>query len=514
MGDAENSSQPSKKRVAGVQLTRDNPGLDDDEDSSEMIDGTFKKASDEILATRRIVKVRRQPAATPKIPASSSGSNPFASICLVPTASSAPPVVSEVVSIRSNENEKTDGAKPENQIDKPQGESAAQHEKSGGNDELAKESEIKIVDRKSEPEAAGNETNGDKDELKITTAADNSNTEFDKDTEDEENVKEKENVDGVETEAKKGIEGEESNKGKESAELPGGENLNDGVHQTTAADKIETECKKDVEPEGNNHEKENVEATDEKNNKGPVSFGLFQQLSNSQNAFSGFTGTGFSTTSFTFGAGTGFSNSTFSFGLANKDGHALESGTVPFFGLNSDLKAGGFGKSFGPSTNGTTSIFGKSAKNASTNEGSKIPPMQEVTVETGEENEKSVFTGDSVLYEYADGAWKERGKGEVKVNAATTGTGKARLIMRARGNYRLILNASLFPDMKLTNMDKKGVTFACMNSAAEGKEGLSTVALRFKDAFVVEEFKGVVNEYKSKMPPPAATTPENSPKAD
>lgn len=44
MGDSENVQQPSKKRGALKQLSRDNPGLDDDDDSAELESGTFKKA--------------------------------------------------------------------------------------------------------------------------------------------------------------------------------------------------------------------------------------------------------------------------------------------------------------------------------------------------------------------------------------------------------------------------------------------------------------------------------------
>ena len=127
------------------------------------------------------------------------------------------------------------------------------------------------------------------------------------------------------------------------------------------------------------------------------------------------------------------------------------------------------------------------------------------------ENEEVVFNADSVLFEFADGSWKERGKGELKVNVASE-TKKARLLMRSKGNYRLILNARLYPDMKLTNMDKKGVTFACLNSASEGKGGLSTFALKFKDGSIVEEFKAAVMEHKGETST-VLKTPENSPKA-
>lgn len=222
----------------------------------------------------------------------------------------------------------------------------------------------------------------------------------------------------------------------------------------------------------------------------------FQQLSSSQNAFTGL-------------AGTGFSTSTFTFGSVPKDGSALGTSTGSLFGQKNDQPSFGFGLS----NNGSSSIFNTTGPPiVSKNEGTGFPSMQEVPVETGEENEKVVFSADSILFEYFNGAWKERGKGELKVNVSTAGTERARLLMRARGNYRLILNASLYPDMKLTNMDKRGVTFACMNSTGENKEGLSTFALKFKDGSIVEEFRAAVaaNKGKSAM---NLKTPENSPKA-
>ncbi|GAA0186436.1 scaffold/adaptor protein [Lithospermum erythrorhizon] len=153
-----------------------------------------------------------------------------------------------------------------------------------------------------------------------------------------------------------------------------------------------------------------------------------------------------------------------------------------------------------------------------------FPTKQELSIETGEENEKAVFAADSVLFEFIGGSWKERGKGELKVNVSSIETGKAKLVMRSKGNYRLILNASLYAGMKLTNMEKKGVTFACINSASEGKDGLSTYAVKFKDPSIVEEFKvavtgHIVEEFKVAVTghkgqtAVSLRTPENSPKA-
>lgn len=431
MGDAENSFQPSKKRTADVQLSRDNPGLDDDEEVAT--GGTFKKASEDVLATRRIVKVRRQQTSTPAAPPPPA-SNPFAAIRLVPPTSSASSEV-EVHSGQSKETEQTEESKSENKVDDAsKDEPTMKAEKTDVNDDDTKQSENKIDDSEAQP----------KDE----------------------------NDDDV---------------NQEDKEKSVVEEVADGATKSAEADTSEAQIG-EVKDDGDEKEKDN-EGTAEKNSEA-APFSSFRQLSSSQNAFSGLTGTGFSSTSFSFGSIT-------------KDG----SGT----GLKSDSST----FSFGVSNNGKSSIFGSSGTSTTIgkSEGSKFPPMQEVSVETGEENEHAVFTADSILFEYIDGAWKERGKGELKVNVSTAGMGKARLVMRARGNYRLILNASIFPDMKLTNMDKKGITFACVNSAGEGKDSLSTFALKFKDPSIVEDFRTEVTKQKSTATA-ALRTPENSPKAD
>ncbi|KAK9902620.1 hypothetical protein WJX75_000372 [Coccomyxa subellipsoidea] len=130
---------------------------------------------------------------------------------------------------------------------------------------------------------------------------------------------------------------------------------------------------------------------------------------------------------------------------------------------------------------------------------------------TGEEEERCVFSGDGVLFEYIEAQWRERGRGELRVNVA--GGGQARLVMRQRGNLRLLLNANLFPGMKLTPMDGgKGTTFACINAASaeagsakkeeEGKDGeaapsghLGTFAFRVKVPGKLEEFVSTVQAH-------------------
>lgn len=412
MGDAENALPSNKKRAAGREISRDNPGLDDDEEDSGQEAGTFKKASEEVLATRRIVKVRRQ-----QTPASAS-SNPFANISFVP-----PPTVPTANASEITTEQKVVEEKPASE----EGEGSSEHNGSVKAPALI-------------------ETN-EKDALKETTG--------------------------------------------ESGAGFAGKEKSDSVGKSSPVE--ETEGKEPAKGTGEG-QKENGDG-DASPSATTTPLSSFQQLSSNQNAFTGL-------------LGTGFSSSTFSFGSLSKDG--------PAFGAGSGAKKDGAtfpSFNFGKSSNGSSSLFGTAgASDASKSENTGgTASMQEVAVETGEENEKAVFASDAVLFEYLEGGWKERGKGELKVNVSTSDAERARLLMRARGNYRLILNASLFPDMKLASMDKRGITFACMNSTGEGKTGLTTFALKFKDGSVVEEFRTAVTLHKGKAA--VLKTPGNSPKA-
>ncbi|CAL1374158.1 unnamed protein product [Linum trigynum] len=463
MGDSENVLPPSKKRAAGREISKEDPGLDDDEDLSEMEAGTFKKASDEVLATRRIVKVRRsQLTVAPKLPAS----NPFAGIRLVPPSDPTPaPHSVATVEVTSNE-------KVENDI-------------KGGACDVTKEEKDASNGKQVESSASVSvvESAGDKE------STDNNIT-----TETVGEVAEKPLEDKTESDKM----GEAIKSAEEKAEWGGGA-------QDKGKDVSETDKAEDVE--GKETSRDSKAENDEKNDKSSesadpsgegIALSSFQQLSSSTNAFTGLAGTGFS------------SSSSFSFVSIPKDGSPFASGAGSLFGQKSDQPSFGFGLP----TNGNSSLFNSSGSSsvATKSEGSSFPSMPEVPVETGEENERAVFSSDSVLFEFLDGSWKERGKGEVKVNVPTSGTEKARLLMRSKGNLRLILNANLFSDMKLANMEKRGITFACINSIGEGKEALSTFALKFKDGSIVEDFRAAVTQHKDHNDPAAVLkTPENSP---
>ncbi|EOA30585.1 hypothetical protein CARUB_v10013718mg [Capsella rubella] len=439
MGDSDNAQQPSKKRAALKELSRDNPGLDDDdEDISALVTGTFKTASEEVLATRRIVRVkRRDPSAAAPPPAS----NPFAGIRLFPFTAEA----EETNKPLSGSNSTPSEGKQETQDD--------------GRCDATKE----ITD------------SGNKEKSEAVTTGE-----------------------GAEAENK--IESE--TKTKTEIDVAAGEKTETAKDDNDNSDSIKrTDCV-DKDSGGNQTEKEGKEGdgnedTEKNGDSGALS--SFHQHSSSKNAFTGL-------------ASTGFSSSSFSFGLVPQEGST---------GSGSVTEQSSF--SFGLSNNGNSSLFGASGFTSITTKSTAtttaFPSKQDVSVETGEENEKAAFTADSVMFEYLAGGWKERGKGELKVNISTTKDRKARLVMRSRGNYRLILNASLYPEMKLTNMDKKGITFACVNSINEAEKGLSTFALKFKDPAVVEEFRAVIEKHKESKPAVVEAaaplkTPENSPRAE
>ncbi|GAB4850166.1 hypothetical protein Ancab_029461 [Ancistrocladus abbreviatus] len=439
MGD-ENEIPPSKKRAAGRELSRDNPGLDDDEDVPEDVAGTFKRATDEVLASRRIVKVRRQQNSAA---CSAPSCNPFAGIRLVPPA--------PVEASTEAGGEKTNGEEVDQKTETIQ----ESWKESGLNENRSvnKTADVTVESAAVKEKVYGVEKEAEVNSTDKNEAADKASEfkQFDK-----------KEIDGS-------VDGTEEAKPTDSEEAGGDEVENDGKKDNANPDTAAQ----------------------------PAPLNSFQQLSSSQNAFTGL-------------AGTGFASSTFSFGSIPKDGSPSGSGFL--FGSKADQPSiPSF--SFGASNNGSTPLFSNTGASAGTkSEGSGFPSMQEVPMETGEENEETVFTADSVLFEYLDGGWKERGKGEVKVNVSIPEKEKARLVMRARGNYRLILNAYIYPDMKLTNMDKRGITFACMNSATDGKKGLSTFALKFKDVSVVEAFSAAVTAHKGKVAL-VLKTPENSPRA-
>lgn len=486
MGDPDTALPPSKKRIAGRELSRDNPDPDDEE-APEQEAGTFQRASEEVLAQRKIVKVRRHQ------PQSSASSNPFTGICLAPPTGSSTQTTSTTVQSPVTDDKATKGEVSSTAVrDKTEDK---------GTEKGAAANELNGTDESDETGGQGNETaNKEKSSAEESTVPEegDQNAECGEETKDE--AKAEDNGHKGTVAAAVPFSFNPLSSGQSAFMGLAGTGFSFGTGTAKKEEKSSAEESK-VPEEGDKNAECGEETKDEaKEDNGhkntaaaPASFSSFKQLSSSQNAFTGLAGTGFSSSSFSFG--TVKDGTSFPFGLKN------DTSSFPSFG-------------FGNPNNGSSvvQLFSTSASDATKRGGNGLPSMQVVPIETGEENEKVLFTADAVLFEYLDGGWKERGKGELKVNVSSTGPERARLVMRARGNYRLILNANLYPDMKLTNMDKRGITFSCVNSTGEGKDGFATFALKFKDSAIVDEFRETVNANKEKNTS-SLKTPENSPKA-
>lgn len=448
MADEEHA-QTSRKRVADKQINKDNPELDDD--SPEQEGGTFKKASEEVMATRKIVKVRRQQ------PSSAPSSNPFSAIKFTTSDSSVqasipvskpPPSDVTTSNVRGSSEEANEASNG----------SGKDADKNADSNEVA-------------------EIQKDESGLKESNAENKSNTPMEAHSSLTETDKKADSTEGGTGEDKVLVREDEGAKVNEGGD-------EDKSSKDGAEKKDESESgAKDVSCEQKDADNKGLSSS-------PTPLFSFMNVSSGHNAFTGL-------------AGTGFSASSFSFGSASK-----ESTNAPLFGLKAD------GSSF-PSFNiGGTNNNGSSVPSlVAAAEAPKKFTMPEGPVETGEENEMAVFTADSAMYEYLDGGWKERGKGELKLNVPVSGGERSRLVMRAKGNYRLVLNASLYDDMSLKDMEKKGVTFACVNSTGDSPGGLTTFALKFKDTGVRDDFKAAVEAHKAKKASDAMPkTPESSPK--
>ncbi|KAK9838667.1 hypothetical protein WJX74_000985 [Apatococcus lobatus] len=144
--------------------------------------------------------------------------------------------------------------------------------------------------------------------------------------------------------------------------------------------------------------------------------------------------------------------------------------------------------------------------------------LSEADTKNGEEDESTAFHGDGKLFQFVDNSWRERGSGDMRLNVGPSG--QARLVMRQRGNLKLLLNANLFPGMTHDLMDGgKGAMFQAMNYAAAKNEPagadklpaeatsleLTTFAFKSKQPGIVSAFHASISKHK-----PPAKAPQGS----
>eukprot|EP01112_Ceratiomyxa_fruticulosa_P013051 TRINITY_DN364_c0_g1_i2.p1 TRINITY_DN364_c0_g1~~TRINITY_DN364_c0_g1_i2.p1 ORF type:complete len:435 (+),score=158.62 TRINITY_DN364_c0_g1_i2:135-1307(+) len=148
-------------------------------------------------------------------------------------------------------------------------------------------------------------------------------------------------------------------------------------------------------------------------------------------------------------------------------------------------------------------------------EPTKLP---KVDVITGEEDEVVVYSVRAKLFtsnkEVENGAWKERGVGLFKINlgnADSNVTGelnsnKARLVMRAEGAKRLMLNVGLFPAMSVDRAADKQIKFIASEKAGTFTTFLVRVARKDQADELLEALINTKKGLNSTSTPVKSTT--------
>ncbi|GMK56915.1 hypothetical protein CspeluHIS016_0307550 [Cutaneotrichosporon spelunceum] len=145
---------------------------------------------------------------------------------------------------------------------------------------------------------------------------------------------------------------------------------------------------------------------------------------------------------------------TSAFGAAAKKENALDKRPAPFAGSG----FGSYSSAFSPFASAKksedkaeSSSFGDILKEKGDGADAaeeKKPQLDRQDVPTGEEEEETMYQTRAKLFMMeSEGAWKERGVGLIKLNRRREDGSAARLVMRADGVLRVILNTALYVGM-------------------------------------------------------------------
>ncbi|CRL18440.1 Pleckstrin homology-type [Penicillium camemberti] len=126
---------------------------------------------------------------------------------------------------------------------------------------------------------------------------------------------------------------------------------------------------------------------------------------------------------------------------------------------------------------------------------------REHPVETGEENESTEFTAKGKLYYFDDKKWKERGTGTFKLNLKTESNGKksARIIMRADGALRVMLNSAVWHTMPFGDAKGSRPTTRDIYLASNEDERVVSLLLRLGNEKQTGDLFDVVKDVMEKI---------------
>ena len=120
--------------------------------------------------------------------------------------------------------------------------------------------------------------------------------------------------------------------------------------------------------------------------------------------------------------------------------------------------------------------------------------LEEVKVETGEENYKSLFSARCKLFRYVDSQWKERGVGDLKIQESND-DGKFRILMRRDQVMKLCANHIITGNQQLNAQSgsDKAWTWSAYDYADPEDPKNERLCAKFKTAEVAKEFEKVFN---------------------
>ncbi|KAJ5176037.1 uncharacterized protein N7482_001914 [Penicillium canariense] len=120
----------------------------------------------------------------------------------------------------------------------------------------------------------------------------------------------------------------------------------------------------------------------------------------------------------------------------------------------------------------------------------------EQTIETGEEEEETIFACKGKLFHFTSGEWKERGVGTFKVNARKNDADKqtGRMIMRADGALRVMLNSPVFQGMTFGDAKNEEPTTKQILLASSEEGRTVPLLLRVGNEALAKDLYGVIKD--------------------
>jgi len=197
----------------------------------------------------------------------------------------------------------------------------------------------------------------------------------------------------------------------------------------------------------------------------------------------------------------------FSSALPSSSSSALAPSSSSSSSSSDDASGGGGGDGDG--------VVGGEAESTATY--TPLVKLDQVAVQTGEEDDAEIYKQRAALYRFADssGEWKERGKGDVKL-LKNNKSGLIRILLRQDKTLKVCCNHTVQPSMGLrTNpgSDRSWVWRA--RDFAEEPPRDETFAIRFKDTDIAGQFQEAYNAARkaneSVLGPSSSSSSSSSP---